>query len=75
MERNGNQSLVCICVSSIGYIGGGNRVNVRKSKLMRWRGVGGGRMDIVLDRENLEEVECLKYLWVNGYYGWENRWR
>ena len=39
------------------------RVNVGKSKVMRWSRYGNGsRMHVILNGEPLEEVDCFKYL-------------
>ena len=40
------------------------RVNVGKSKVMRCSRYGNGdRMNVVLNGDSLEEVDCFKYLW------------
>ena len=39
------------------------RVNVGKSKVIRFSRYGnGGRMNVILNGELLEEVDCFKYL-------------
>ena len=39
------------------------RVNVGKSKVMRWSRYGNGcRIDVIMNGERLEEVDCFKYL-------------
>ena len=48
------------------------RVNVGKGKVMRCSRYGNGdRMDVILNGEPLEEVDCFKYLGVAS----GSRWR
>ncbi len=53
----------------------GNKVNGSKSKVMKCTRLGDGRrMNVILDGEVLEEVECFKYLGSRGC-GWKDRGR
>ena len=48
------------------------RVNVGESKVVRCSGCGNGdRMNVILNSEPLEEVDCFKYLGVSS----GSRWR
>lgn len=46
------------------------KVNAGKSKLMRYTRETVGKINVRLNKEELEEVDCFKYLWlivaVNG---------
>ena len=60
-----SEEKLCRLVSEFGRVCEGRklRVNVGKSKVMRWSRYGNGdRMHIILNGEPLEEVDCFKYL-------------
>ena len=60
-----SEEKLCRLVSEFGRVCGRRklRVNVGKSKVMRFSRYGnGGRMHVILNREPLEEVDCFKYL-------------
>ena len=60
-----SQQKLCRLVSEFGRVCKRKklRVNAGKSKVMRCSGYGnGGRMHVILNGKQLEEVDCLKYL-------------
>ena len=60
-----SEDMLCILVSEFGRVceRGKLRVNVGKSKVMRCSRYGNGdRMHVILNGEQLEEVDCFKYL-------------